>query len=241
MADPTPIMGHLKWDQYGEHFFENGISQGVLFPADPSVTTGPSAGWGQGVAWNGLRTVSETPEGADESAFYADNAKYLSLRAVETYGGTIGAYTYPDEWMPCDGSAQPSAGVTLGQQTRKPFCLAYKTQLGNDVLGSDYGYLLHIVYNATASPSSREYQTINESPEPIEFSWEFKTTPLQVTGYKPVSLITINSKKVDAAKLAQLEGYLFGVDADSTATPAIEGSYPRIVLPAEILTLFPAG
>lgn len=234
---PDPITGKLKWDQYGEHFFENGVSQGVLYPSDPNGTDG----WGKGVAWNGLRTVSETPEGADESAFYADNAKYLSLRAVETFGGTIGAYTYPDEWMQCDGSAQPVAGVTFGQQTRKPFCFAFKSQLGNDVLGSDYGYLLHIVYNATASPSSREYQTINESPEPIEFSWEFKTTPLQVTGYKPVSLITINSKKVDADDLAALEAALFGVDPDSSASPAIVGSNPRIVLPAEILTMFPAG
>lgn len=184
-----------------------------------------------GVAWNGLSSVSESPSGAEENKIYADDIKYLSLRSAEDLGLTIEAYTYPDEWMACDGSASVVPGVTIGQQSRSMFGLCYKTVVGNDVDGNDKGYKLHLIYGATAAPSQRSYQTINDSPEAITFSWEVTTTPVNITGKKPAASVIIDSTKLDASgltKLATLEGYLFGT-ANST---------PYLPMPEDIVTLF---
>lgn len=216
-------MAKLEWDKTGERLYETGIDHGVLYPY---ATGAPGAG----VAWNGLTSVTESPSGAESNPQYADNIKYLNLRSAEEFGGTIEAFTYPEEWAECDGSKSPSKGVYFGQQSRKMFGLSYRTKLGNDTDGDDHGYILHLVYGATASPSERQYQTINDSPEPVTFSWEFDTQAVAVEGYKPVAHIEINSKLVDAQKLAAFEKKLYG-DAD------VEASLP---LPAEVLTLFPA-
>ena len=184
-----------------------------------------------GVAWNGLSAVTESPSGAEETKIYADDIKYLSLRSAEDFGLTVEAYTYPDEWMACDGSASIVPGVVIGQQARSMFGLCYKTVVGNDIDGNDKGYKLHLVYGATASPSERAYQTSNDSPEAITFSWEVTTTPVDITGKKPASSITIDSTKLDAAglkNLTTLEGYLFGT----------ETSAPYLPLPADIIALF---
>lgn len=217
-------MAKLEWDKTGKRLYETGIDHGVLYPY-------ASGAPGTGVAWNGLTSVTESPSGAESNPQYADNIKYLNLRSAEEFGGTIEAFTYPEEWAECDGSKSPSKGVYFGQQTRKMFGLSYRTKLGNDTDGDDYGYLLHLVYGATASPSERQYQTINDSPEPVTFSWEFDTQAVAVEGYKPVAHIEINSKLVDAQKLAAFEKKLYG-DTDT------EASLP---LPAEVLTLFPSA
>lgn len=217
-------MAKLEWDKTGERLYETGIDHGVLYPY-------ASGAPGTGVAWNGLTSVTESPSGAESNPQYADNIKYLNLRSAEEFGGTIEAFTYPEEWAECDGSKSPSKGVYFGQQTRKMFGLSYRTKLGNDTDGDDYGYILHLVYGATASPSERQYQTINDSPEPVTFSWEFDTQAVAVEGYKPVAHIEINSKLVDAQKLAAFEKKLYG-DTDT------EASLP---LPAEVLTLFPSA
>lgn len=217
-------MPKLEWDKTGERLYETGIDHGVLYPY---VSGNP----GTGVAWNGLTSVTESPSGAESNPQYADNIKYLNLRSAEEFGGTIEAFTYPEEWAECDGSKSPSKGVYFGQQTRKMFGLSYRTKLGNDTDGDDYGYILHLVYGAIASPSERQYQTINDSPEPVTFSWEFDTQAVAVGGYKPVAHIEINSKLVDATKLAAFEKKLYG-DTDT------EASLP---LPAEVLTLFPSA
>lgn len=216
-------MPKLEWDKTGGRLYETGIDQGVLYPY-------ASGNPGTGVAWNGLTSVTESPSGAESNPQYADNIKYLNLRSAEEFGGTIEAFTYPEEWAECDGSKSPSKGVYFGQQTRKMFGLSYRTKLGNDTDGDDYGYILHLVYGATASPSERQYQTINDSPEPVTFSWEFDTQAVAVEGYKPVAHIEINSKLVDSTKLATLEKKLYG-DTDT------EASLP---LPSEILTMFPS-
>lgn len=200
-------MSKLVWDQTGQKFYETGVSKGVLYPQDAT------GAYPKGVAWNGLTAVTESPSGADSNPLYADDIKYLDLRSAEEFGATIEAYTYPDEFTLCDGSAEPVDGVIIGQQNRTPFGLCYKTVLGNDTKTNDYGYLLHIIYNATAAPSERAYQTINDSPEAITFSWELTTTPVNVTGYKPTAYMRINSTKVDAEKLAKLEDILYGKDA----------------------------
>lgn len=216
-------MSKLEWDKTGERLYETGIDHGVLYPY-------ASGAPGEGVAWNGLTAVTESPSGAESNPQYADNIKYLNLRSAEEFGGTIEAFTYPEEWAECDGSKSPSKGVFFGQQTRKMFGLCYRTKVGNDVAGDDYGYILHLVYGATASPSERQYQTINDSPEPVTFSWEFDTQGVNVDGYKPVAHIEINSKLVDSAKLTALEKKLYG-DTDTE---------PSLPLPAEILTMFPS-
>ena len=216
-------MAKLEWDKTGERLYETGIDHGVLYPY-------ASGAPGTGVAWNGLTSVTESPSGAESNPQYADNIKYLNLRSAEEFGGTIEAFTYPEEWAECDGSKSPSKGVYFGQQTRKMFGLSYRTKLGNDTDGDDYGYILHLVYGATASPSERQYQTINDSPEPVTFSWEFDTQAVSVEGYKPVAHIEINSKLVDAQKLAAFEKKLYG-DTDTE---------PSLPLPAEVLTLSPA-
>ena len=230
-------MSRLVWDRTGERYYETGTKNGVLYPM--SGTT-----YGKGVAWNGLTAVTESPSGAEANPLYADDIKYLEMRSAEEFGGTIEAYTYPDEWAQCDGSAYPTEGVQLGQQSRIPFGFCYKTVLGNDTELDTHGYKLHLIYNATASPSERAYQTVNDSPEAITFSWEFSTTPINVTGYKPVACITIDSTKVDSTKLAALEDILYGKDAvaaDATANPPIEAADavdPRLPLPDEIIAHF---
>jgi len=218
-------MFKLVWDTVGERLYETGTKKGVLFVYDKTTKN-----YGAGVAWNGLTAVTESPSGADENAIYADDIKYLSLRAKEEFGGTIEAYTYPDEWMACDGSASPSTGVVFGQQSRSMFGLCYRTILGNDTELDEYGYKIHLVYGATASPSERSYETVNDSPDAITFSWEFTTVPVDVDGYKPVSLVTIDSTKVDADALASLEAIVYG--SDSTE--------PRLPMPSEVAELFAA-
>ena len=214
-------MAKLVWDAIGEHLYETGVRNGVLYP----YVTGESAattGYLNGVAWNGLTAVTESPSGADETALWADDIKYLSLRAAEEFGGTIEAYTYPDEWAECDGSATPTTGVTIGQQNRKSFGLCYRTTLGNDTELNEHGYKLHLIYGASASPSERAYQTINDSPEAITFSWEFSTTPVAVGNgetYKPTACLIVDSTKVDSTKLATLEGKLYGSDNTTAYLP----------------------
>jgi len=217
-------MSRLLWDQVGEREYETGVDHGVLYPI-------ANGAYPLGVAWNGLTSVSETPSGAEDSPLYADNSKYLTLKSAEEFGLTIEAYTYPDEFEECDGTATLAAGVKVGQQARKLFGLSYRTKLGNDSDGQDHGYKLHLVYGCTASPSERSYQTVNDSPEAITFSWEIATTPVTLDGYKAVSLITIDSTKVDATKLAALEDILYGTTENQ----------PRLPMPSEIQTLFAEG
>lgn len=223
-------MGRLVWDADTKRLYETGVDRGVLYPKSDS------GAYDKGVAWNGLTAVTESPSGAESTALYADNIKYLNLRSAEDFGGTIEAYTYPDEFMACDGSAELAPGVVVGQQARKPFGLCYRTILGNDAEGNDHGYKLHLVYGADASPSERGYQTVNDSPDAITFSWEFSTTPVNVTGFKPCACLTIDSTKVDKAKLAKLEDVLYGTDGDTdTATTA------RLPLPDEVLQILSAA
>lgn len=216
----------IVWDAIGERRFETGLSHGVLYPYGTDS-------YNAGVAWNGLISVSDSPEGAEASDLWADNIKYGSLRSAETAKGTIEAYTYPDEFAECDGSATPVKGVRLGQQKRKAFGFCYRTVIGNDT-SDEAGYLLHIVYGATASPSEKQYQTINDSPEAMTFSWEYETTPISVNGYKPTATITIDSTTVDSQKLATLETILYG--KDPTTHGGEDGVDPRLPLPAEVLS-----
>lgn len=216
----------IVWDATGERRFETGLSHGVLYPYGTNS-------YDAGVAWNGLTSVSDSPEGAEASDLWADNIKYGSLRSAETAKGTIEAYTYPEEFAECDGSATPVKGVRLGQQKRKVFGFCYRTVIGNDT-NDEAGYQLHIVYGATASPSEKQYQTINDSPEAMTFSWEYETTPISVDGYKPTATITIDSTTVDSQKLAALELILYGKDA--TTSGGNDGVDPRLPLPAEVLT-----
>lgn len=204
-------MAALTWDATGEHFYETGVRKGVLYPQNSNGS------YGTGVAWNGITAVTESPSGAEATAIYADDIKYLNLYSVEEFGATIEAYTYPDEFAECDGSASPVAGMNIGQQSRKSFGFCYRTAVGNDVSGEDYGYKIHILYGCKASPSEKSYQTINDSPEAITFSWEITTTPVDVAGYKPTACVIIDSTKCDAAKLAALEKTLYG-DTNSNPT-----------------------
>ena len=207
----------LSWDETGKRLYETGIEKGVLYPINADGEYKP------GVAWNGLTSVSEAPSGAEATALYADDIKYLNLYSAEEFGATIEAYTYPDEFAECDGSKELATGVVVGQQARKTFGLAYKTLVGNDVDGQDHGYKLHLIYGAMCSPSQKQYQTVNDSPSAITFSWEVKTTPVTVPNMKPTASIIIDSTKVDAAKLTVLENKLYGTDAGTTyeaVTPA---------------------
>lgn len=221
----------LEWDKDGERYFETGVKRGVLYPKTltGNEITAQNGGYAAGVVWNGLTSVSESPEGGDANDMWADDIKYASLRAIETFGGTIEAYTYPDEFEVCDGTASPVAGLKLGQQPRKPFGFCYRTAIGSDTDTAMEGYKLHIVYGATASPSEKTYETINDSPEGMTFSWEFDTVPVAVDGYKPVSLITVDSRTVDATKLAALEAILYGTSGQS-------GNAARLPLPAEVIS-----
>lgn len=206
-------MPKLVWDKTGERYYETGVKQGVLYLIDNKGT------YPKGVVWNGLTNVTESPSGAEATALYADDIKYLNLISTEEFGGTIEAYTYPDEFAECDGSASLATGVYIGQQPRKTFGFSYRTTLGNDVDNNNYGYKLHLVYGALASPSEKPYATINDSPEAITFSWEFSTTPVNVTGFKPTACITIDSTKVDAEKLTALEKILYGDDETEARLP----------------------
>ena len=222
-------MSKLVWDKTGERFYETGVKNAVLY------VMGTGNKYGAGVAWNGITSVSESPSGAEANPFYADDIKYLNLISAEEFGASIGAYTYPEEFEQCDGSAELAPGVSAGQQPRKMFGLCYRTVLGNDVDGNEHGYKLHIIYNAMAAPSEREYASVNDSPEPIEFSWELTTTPVSVKGMKPTASLTIDSTKADPEKLAALEEILYG--KDPTSEGASDGVEPRLPLPDEIATL----
>ena len=216
-------MSKLVWDATGERYFETGVKMGVLYVQNEGA-------YPNGVVWNGLTAVTESPSGAEATPLYADDTKYLNLVSNEEFGATIEAYTYPDEFMECDGSASLVAGVYIGQQARKTFGLCYRTVLGNDTQINDYGYKLHLIYGALAAPSEKAYATINDSPEAITFSWEVSTTPVNVTGHKPTASIVIDSTKVDKTKLAAREDILYGS----------ESSEARLPLPDEIATLMAA-
>lgn len=228
-------MSKLEWDKTGERYLEYGTQKGVLYVQKADGT------YDDGVVWNGLTAVTESPDGAEPNDLYADDIKYASLRSAETFGGTIEAYQSPDEFDACDGTATPVKGVHIGQQKRKPFGFTYISQVGNDTASDeDDGYKLHIWYNCTASPSERSYETVNDSPDAITFSWEIATTPVPLTGYKPVSTITIDSTKLDTAgkaKLKQLEEMLYGRDA-VTADPNVTELTPTLPSPAEVLAMF---
>lgn len=221
-------MATLVWDQIGERLYETGVDHGVLYIPDEAGV------YNTGFAWNGLTTVTESPTGAESNPQYADNIKYLNLVSAEEFGATIEAFTYPEEFGQCDGTAAPSPGVLLGQQNRKTFGLSYRTRVGNDLEGSDHGYKLHLVYGALAAPSEKAYATINDSPEAITFSWEVSTTPVAVgtvggVEYKPTAALTVDSTKVDATALASLEALLYGAAAVEAALPT----------PSEVIALFP--
>ena len=223
-------MSRLTWDKTGERYYETGVKQGVLYPIQADGR------YSKGVAWNGLISVTESPSGAEATPLYADDIKYLNLISNEEFGATIEAYTYPDEFYECDGSASLTDGVMIGQQKRKTFGLCYRTTVGNDVDGNDYGYKLHLIYGCLAAPSEKGYNSINDSPEAITFSWEVSTTPVSVKGFKPTSQITIDSTKIaegKKAKLTELEDILYGKDGDGGSTTG-----PRLPLPDEVATLF---
>ena len=217
-------MAKIVWDEVGSRLFETGVKNGVLYVQNDE------GGYDKGVAWNGLTAVTESPSGAEETPLYADDIKYVVFYSAEEFGATIEAYTYPEEFEQCDGSAALADGVAIGQQNRKSFGIVYKTSVGNDVKGQDFGYKLHIIYGAKAAPSEKAYTTINDSPEAITFSWEISTTPVNVTGFKPTASVTIDSTRCDAAKLAELEGKLFGTESEE----------PTLLLPDEIKAIFDA-
>lgn len=217
-------MSKLVWDQTGERYYETGVKQGVLYVQEAGA-------YPKGVAWNGLTAVTESPSGAEATPLYADDIKYLNLISNEEFGATIEAYTYPDEFAECDGSAELVPGVLIGQQARKTFGLCYTTTLGNDTEGNAHGYKLHLIYGALAAPTEKAYASINDSPEAISFSWEVSTTPVNVTGAKPTASIIIDSTKVDKEKLAALEDILYGSDSEEA----------RLPLPDEIATIMAAN
>lgn len=214
-------MAKIVWDESGKRLYETGVKNGVLYIQDET------GAYNKGVAWNGLTAVTESPSGAEATPLYADDIKYLELFSAEEFGATIEAYTYPEEFEACDGSASLGTGVTIGQQDRKTFGLCYRTVLGNDVKSNEYGYKLHLIYGAKAAPSEKGYQTINDSPEAITFSWEVTTTPVNVAGFKPTASVTIDSTKIDAAKLKTIEDMLYG-------TESVEAKLP---LPDELKTI----
>lgn len=214
-------MAKIVWDQVGEHLYETGVDHGVFY------SVSDAGAYINGVAWNGLTAVTESPSGAEATALYADNIKYLNMTSAEEFAATVEAYTYPDEFAICDGSAELTPGVIIGQQSRKSFGLSYRTNIGNDVNGNDHGYKIHLIYGATAAPSERAYATINDSPEAITFSWELNTTPVAVTGHKPTASLIIDSTKVAADKLAALEAILYGSETEEARMP----------LPDEVVTI----
>ena len=217
-------MSKLVWDVVGERNYETGVSKGVLYPM-------VSGAYPKGVAWSGLTTVTETASGAEATPLYADNIKYLNLMSVEELGGTIEAYTAPDEFGACDGTAELTTGVSIGQQPRQTFGLAYQTILGNDTENNKHGYKIHLIYGALASPTERSYATVNDSPEAMTMSWEFSTTPVSVTGFEPTSLVVIDSTKVNAEKLKAFEAIIYGSEEQEA----------RLPLPDEVASLLGTG
>lgn len=217
-------MSRLEWDQAGKRTYETGVDRGVLYP-------NVDGAYPKGVAWSGLVSVAESPSGAEDNPLYADNMKYLNMKSAEEFGATIECYTYPPEWEACDGSAELAPGVVIGQQARQNFGLSYRTRIGNDAVGDNYGYKIHLIYGGSASPSERSYQTVNDSPEAITFSFEVATTPIPVTGHRPVSSLTIDSTKVEEAALKKLEDILYGNDETEA----------RLPLPDEIVTILNAA
>ena len=217
-------MARLIWDEVGQRFFETGVKNGVLYVQDNDGS------YKNGVVWNGLTAVTESPSGAEETPLYADDVKYLTLRSAEQFGATIEAYTYPEEFEQCDGSAAIATGVTIGQQARRAFGLCYRTAVGNDIQGQEFSYKLHLLYGCTVAPSEKSYSTINDNPEAITFSWELSTVPVPVDGFKPTASLVIDASKVDEGKMALLENALFG-DADNEAT---------LLLPNEIMEMLKA-
>ena len=222
-------MAKLVWDEAGKHIYETGVSKGVLY-----VMSNTPGTYEKGVAWNGLSSVSESPTGAEVSAIYADNIKYLNLMSREEFEGSIEAYTYPDEFMACDGSASPedAKGFVVGQQDRKTFAFCYQTKIGND-LNPEAGYKIHIIYGALASPSERSYETVNDSPEAMTFSWDITTTPVAVTGFKPTAHVELDSTKIEKAKLEKIEAKLYGTDEPS--------GEPTLLMPDEIISMLKAA
>lgn len=214
----------LVWDQIGERIYETGVDRGVLYLADET------GAYNSGYAWNGLTGITESPSGAEASPQYADNIKYLNLVSAEEFGATVEAFTYPDEFAVCDGSAEIAPGVTIGQQGRKPFGLSYRTLIGNDLKGTSHGYKIHLIYNALAAPSERAHTTMNDSPEALTFSWELSTTAVDVPGYKPTASLTVDTTNASAPDIAALEAILYGTAAEP----------PRLPLPGEVITLFAA-
>ena len=230
MADAKKF--NIEWDVSGTKFFEAGVDHGVLYPMSQEAAT--KGTYPKGVAWNGLITISESPEGGDENAFYADNIKYGTLRGTEDFGGSIEAYTYPDEWEACDGSLTLAKGAVVSQQVRRPFGLSYRTWIGSDDSALGDNYKIHLVYGATASPSEKSRETVNDSPDAASMSWDFTTTPVNVgDGFKPTSHIIVDSRNASAAGLAALEQALYGTPAEGQ-TAAVDGHLP---LPDEVITL----
>ena len=222
-------MAKLVWDKAGKHIYETGVSKGVLYVMSDTPGT-----YEKGVAWNGLSSVSESPTGAEVSAIYADNIKYLNLMSREEFEGSIEAYTYPDEFMACDGSASPenAKGFVVGQQDRKTFAFCYQTKVGND-LNPEAGYKIHIIYGALASPSERSYETVNDSPEAMTFSWDITTTPVAVTGFKPTAHVELDSTKIEKTKLEKIEAKLYGTDEPS--------GEPTLLMPDDIIEMLTAA
>ena len=217
-------MARLIWDEVGQRFFETGVKNGVLYVQDNDGSDK------NGVVWNGLTAVTESPSGAEETPLYADDVKYLTLRSAEEFGATVEAYTYPEEFEQCDGSASIAAGVTIGQQARRAFGLCYRTSVGNDIQGQNFSYKLHLIYGCTVAPSEKSYSTINDNPEAITFSWELSTVPVPVDGFSPTASLVIDASKVDEGKMEQLENALFG-DEENEA---------KLLLPNEIMTMLKA-
>ena len=214
-------MARLIWDEVGQRFFETGVKNGVLYVQDNDGS------YKNGVVWNGLTAVTESPSGAEETPLYADDVKYLTLRSAEEFGATVEAYTYPEEFEQCDGSAAIAAGVTIGQQARRAFGLCYRTSVGNDIQGQNFSYKLHLIYGCTVAPSEKSYSTINDNPEAITFSWELSTVPVPVAGFKPTASLVIDASKVGEEKMALLENALFGG----------EDNEAKLLTPNEIMSL----
>ena len=217
-------MARLIWDEVGQRFFETGVKNGVLYVQDNDGS------YKNGVVWNGLTAVTESPSGAEETPLYADDVKYLTLRSAEEFGATVEAYTYPEEFEQCDGSASIADGVTIGQQARRAFGLCYRTSVGNDIQGQNYSYKLHLIYGCTVAPSEKSYSTINDNPEAITFSWELSTVPVPVDGFSPTASLVIDASKVDKGKMQQLEDALFGDETNEA----------KLLLPNEIMELLKA-
>lgn len=223
-------MAKVVWDKTGEHYYETGLDRGVLYPMqDTGLYT-------KGVAWNGLTGVTEKPSGGEPNPIWADNIKYANMMSAEEFGATVEAFTFPDEFAECDGSKEVAPGIVIGQQDRKTFGLSYRTKFGNDVKGNELGYKLHLVYGCLASPSEKGYTTLNDNPDAVSFSWDVASTPVNVPGYKPTSILTITSTKWDDEKLAALEEILYG--KDPSTTDANDGVDPRLPLPDEVLAIF---